>query len=134
MQPKPRVIRVDEAGVWWYDAAQIIRVKDGDTAIVQAYVDVGFDKWDVIVFTVRLLGIDAPDVDRKELKAQATAHAQELFPVGLAVKIGSRDYDKYGGRTDGYIRRADSDLDWSQAMLGWYGTVAYNGGKRGMQG
>jgi len=73
--------------------AWVIRVIDGDTAEVR--VDLGFKVG--ITATLRLHGIDAPELKGETLKAGKAARARLREVVeGKEVVIDSRELDKYG--------------------------------------
>lgn len=96
-------------------------VHDGDTVNIR--LDLGFD---LTVYTrVRVFGINAPELNTVAGKA-ALAYAQALLPVGAAVEVVSHGWDKYGGRIDADIRRADLDLDFATQMLASGNAVTYH--------
>ncbi len=96
------------------DPPVVVDVLDGDTIVI----DFG-----TVSERVRLLGIDTPEsVDPNRpvqcFGAEATAHLQELLPVGTTVLV-ERDVDardRYG-RLLAYVFRSDDDLFVNAALL-----------------
>ncbi len=75
--------------------ATVIRVVDGDT--IELQIDLGFKMH--YRTTCRLYGIDTPELKipaQKEAAKLAKAAVEELIPSGVAVRIESRELDKYG--------------------------------------
>ena len=73
----------------------------------------------------RVYGINAPELRTVEGKA-ALAFAQTLIAVGDRCIVSSYGWDKYGGRFDGTITRADG-RDFGTEMLDAGQAVPYGG-------
>lgn len=93
---------------------------DGDTVHID--LDLGFgvqlDSHDLDgnpVNSCRVFGINAPELSTVAGKA-ALAFAQTLLKPGDKVTVVSHGWDKYGGRFDGTITRADGS-DFAGLML-----------------
>lgn len=86
-------------------SAVVIKEIDGDT--VHADIDLGFHVW-LRDISLRFAGINAPEISTPEGKNAAAALAT-LLPVGtlLVIRTTKRPDDKYGGRYDAWLRRAD---------------------------
>jgi endonuclease YncB( thermonuclease family) len=111
----PRALRLPAlllaAGAAWSAAraaeqVQIVEVYDGDTVRVE--------RADGSLVSVRLIGVDAPEIDSKYREAElggpaAAAFARRLIPLGparLETDPAGDDADKYG-RLLRYVRLAD---------------------------
>ena len=82
------------------------RVVDGDTIKVDAFVAPGM----IATFSVRVRGIDAPEVSRaceaeRELGKQARDFVRNLYKPGDIVKLDDVGSDKYAGRVVANIYR-----------------------------
>lgn len=84
-----------------YDAT-VERVIDADTVVCN--LDLGFGVW-MRKVSVRVLGINAPEISGKERPEGLVAKARvvELLPPGTKVTVCSRELGKYG-RPVGHIR------------------------------
>ena len=111
--------------------AKIVRVVDGDTIVVQANSDLQPTNDAGTQHTVRLLGIDAPEMNYgkdapPECGAQAaTDHLTELLPKGTTVTI-TDDQTRGVDRTDRYGRSlayastsANADVNLAQLKSGY---------------
>lgn len=99
-----------------YPTAQVVRVVDGDTVILD--IDLGFNTWRRYE-SFRLIGCNA----RERSTAggpEAHANLQTLLPVGAWVSLTSVRPDKYGGRYDARIYLPDG-RDLTQVLIdsGW---------------
>lgn len=80
--------------------AEVVRVVDGDTIRVKAKIWVD----QTVEVSVRLRGIDAPEIFRPKCEAEKTlartakASVAAAAPVGSQVTITEITRDKYGGR------------------------------------
>jgi endonuclease YncB( thermonuclease family) len=111
-----------------YDRVAVMRVIDGDT--FEARVEV----WpDVIVATsVRLLGVDAPELRGKcpgerALALRAYAALEELLRH-LPVTLGAVKHDKFAGRVDATVTAGGVDV--AKALIGAGLARSYDGGAR----
>lgn len=96
--------------------AEVVRVIDGDTIAVRAHIWPGL----VAQRTIRLAGIDAPELDARcptesDLALRARDHLAELLAVGRARLMDVKD-DKYGGRAMARIVTEDG-TDIGQALV-----------------
>lgn len=88
-------VRVDE----FYRHCDLVRVVDGDTVIV--HIDLGWGVW-LRDQTLRLAGIDAPEIRTRDKKEKARGIAakeyleQILGPPGSELAIRSDKRGKYG--------------------------------------
>lgn len=73
-------------------------VHDGDT--VYAKLDVGFDL--TVYARIRVFGINAPEL-KTAAGVAARDYVRSLLPEGVAVRVRSHGWDKFGGRIDGDI-------------------------------
>ena len=112
---------------WTYHNPTVISVYDGDT--FRASFEVWPDHY--AVSSVRVMGIDAPEMRGKCKKEKAQAikakvFAKELLEQVVTVKVIKSD--KYGGRVDAvvYINGKDMAAIMVEAGLG----RVYAGGKR----
>lgn len=97
------------------------KVHDGDTIDVK--LDLGFDL--TVYCRCRVYGINAPELSTQAGK-DARDFAQGILPVGTVVKVVSKGWDKYGGRTDATIEMP-SGQDFGQAMLAANQAVPFSG-------
>lgn len=82
--------------------ATVVRVVDGDS--VELAADLG---WRLTIgVSARLYGVNAQEHNLPGGK-EATAHLAGLIPPGTQVMLTSVSIDKYGGRTDARLVRAD---------------------------
>lgn len=116
-------------GTWHYTGT-IVGVHDGDTCTVRLLVDVGFEEQVTLTRTLRLLGIDAPELSTPAGKV-AAQYAQATWPVGTPVQVFIVGYDKFAPREDARVQTLDGSLDWSADMLAHGYAKPYDGGKRG---
>ena len=95
----------------WTVPATVVRIVDGDS--VELLADLG---WRISIgVSARLNGINA--IERRDPGgAEATAHLTELIPPGSRVDLESLGIDKFGGRTDCRLIRADG-VDVAQQMV-----------------
>jgi len=105
-------------------AGSIDAVHDGDTVYVK--LDAGFDL--TIYARVRVMGINAPELSTAAGKA-ARDYAQTLLTPGMAVKVLSYGWDKYGGRVDASIQYnlAADPQDFATAMMAAGHAVPWDG-------
>lgn len=105
--------------------AEIIRIIDGDT------VDVSVALWPGLwaEYSVRVKGIDAPELFRPDCEAEkiwaieAREQAERLYPSGLIVQLRDVTYDAFAGRVVAELRRWRSDrwLSFAHEMgVEWY--------------
>lgn len=129
----------------WQFAARIVRWTDGDTAVVDCLVDVGFQRMATERRTIRLLGVNTPEtrgttgeVRARALEAKAFvterwpgANSGELLrdPRGCPVVVTVEGFDKFGGRDDGRIVDLRGQ-DVSQALIDAGLGDPYDGGAR----
>lgn len=86
----------------WTVPATVVRIVDGDS--VECVADLG---WRVTIgVSCRLSGINAIEHNMPGGK-EATIHLAGLIPPGTNVTLDSLGVDKYGGRTDARLTRAD---------------------------
>jgi endonuclease YncB( thermonuclease family) len=102
---QPALARSDIAGPV---EARVERVVDGDTVRVAAKIWV--DQY--VSVSVRLLGVDAPEIFRPRCEAErAQGHKAKAFVEAMisggAVILRDIDHDKYGGRVDARVETAD---------------------------
>jgi endonuclease YncB( thermonuclease family) len=99
-------------------------VHDGDTVYVK--LDAGFDL--TIYARVRVIGINAPELSTPAGKA-ARDFAQTLLAPGMAVKVLSFGWDKFGGRVDASIQYnlAADPQDFATVMMAAGHAVAWDG-------
>lgn len=124
--------------------ARVVRVVDGDTLVMdlmleEAMADLGFSFYErrerFFRLRVRLLGMNAPEKNTPEGKA-AKKYMELLVKNvpeewGFRVKTVKDKADKYGGRYDGYVRRAVDNGDLSALMIEAGRGVKWDGkGKR----
>lgn len=110
-------------------AAYDVRVIDGDTVNVPAGAVRGLPKR----FSVRLIGVNAPESKGKCEKERQLAEAAKLYvrdrlANGKRIKYQFVRWDKYGGRVDGRITIDGKDLAADLVSGGF--AVPYSGGKR----
>jgi len=101
--------------------AEIVRIIDGDT------IEVRVDLWPNLQgnFSVRIRGIDAPEIHRpncnreRELGVVARAQAERLYDPGSFVKIENVQEDAFAGRVVADVKRWRSDrwLSFADEML-----------------
>ena len=86
-----------------YDKVHVLRVKDGDTIVVNVYIDIGFKTTIIKELTLRIKDLDTPETWRpsndleEEHGKQATQKAKELLE-NKDVIIKTYKPGKYGGR------------------------------------
>ena len=91
--------------------AEVIKVVDGDTIKVRANIWVD----QTVIVSVRLRGVDAPELYRpkcpaeKELARTAKAAVNASTPVGSTVRLTQITRDKYGGRVVAYVQTNDGE-------------------------
>lgn len=91
-------------------AADLVRVIDGDTVKVSA--QIWIDQF--VTVSVRLKGVDAPELFRPQCEAErerardAKAFVEAMLGAG-AVTLLDISHDKYGGRVDARIETAGGD-------------------------
>ncbi|MCE7028976.1 thermonuclease family protein [Jiella avicenniae] len=110
-------------------AANVVKVRDGDTVEVEAFV------WPMqsVYVAVRLRGIDAPEkrgkcAAEKAAAARATARLQELVGSG-EVRLSDISGDKYFGRVLARLSAKGND-DLARTLLKEGLVAPYKGGKR----
>ena len=92
--------------------AKLIRVIDGDT--IEADVDLGFHTW--TKRTIRLFGIDTPEIRTKDLEEKKKGIAARDFVLdwftnnGARFILKSQDLDKYG-RCLGLVTSVDESIN-----------------------
>ncbi len=104
----------------WRFAARIVRWTDGDTAVVDCLVDVGFEEMVTKRRRIRLADVDAPetrsaDPAEREAGQRAKAYVEAQWPgldrveyPGTPVIVDVIGFDKYGGRDLGRIAGLDN--------------------------
>lgn len=91
--------------------AEVIKVVDGDTIKVRANIWVD----QTVTVSVRLRGVDAPELYRpkcdaeKKLARLAKASVNTVTPVGSKVRLTQITRDKYGGRVVAYVETNDGE-------------------------
>jgi len=105
--------------------ARITRVVDGDTVKVRL-TDTGRRR------TVRMIGIDTPEMSRECGAGLATRSLEKLAPRGTKVKLVSdptQDLEDRYGRILRYVtkRKDQRDLNRAQVYLGWAKVYVYGG-------
>lgn len=116
---------------WIFPRSVVLAVKDGDTVVCA--LDRGFD--DKSRRTLRLLGIDAPELRAKdpaerERAQRAKARVLELLPVGSECTVVTHRPDKYGSRYLAEVLLPDG-RDLARVLLAEGLARAYDGGARG---
>ena len=112
----------------WPIPAEVLRVIDGDTVVVNAYV------WPMLTIegaSIRVLGIDTPELHGKCVREKAMAkQAKELmtqaFPAGTLVQLLGVKPDKYGGRFNARVLSANGQ-SWAQLLFDADLAAAYDG-------
>lgn len=84
-------------------AGTIVSWHDGDTGHISVY-DPALGV--PVILTVRLLGINAPELTEPGGR-EVTAALSNLLPPGRAVILTGLKPDKYGGRADAAVQSAD---------------------------
>lgn len=91
--------------------AEVIKVVDGDTIKVRANIWVD----QTVIVSVRLRGVDAPELYRPKCKTEkilarsAKASVNASTPVGSTVRLTQITRDKYGGRVVAYVQTNDGE-------------------------
>ena len=91
--------------------AEVIKIVDGDTIKVRATIWVD----QTVVISVRLRGIDAPELFRpkcpaeKRLARSAKASVAASSPVGSLVMLTNVTRDKYGGQVVASVTTSDGE-------------------------
>lgn len=107
----------------------LLNVTDGDTIVVWSNLGPR---------TIRLIGIDAPELDQRDPRGQRAAeHLRSLLPVGSQVWVETdHGLEDIYGRLLGYVYVVHEDGDWQigaervmqvnlvMARDGWAGTLA----------
>lgn len=110
--------------------AEVIKVVDGDTIKVRATIWVD----QTVEVSVRLRGIDAPELYRpkceaeKRLARQAKAAVSAASPVGSLVTLSNVTQDKYGGRVIASVETLDGFV-MSEHLLANGQAIAYGAQK-----
>ena len=110
--------------------AEVLKVVDGDTIKVRATIWVD----QTVEVSVRLRGIDAPELYRpkceaeKALARQAKAAVNASSPVGSSVTLSRITRDKYGGRVIASVATADGSA-LSEHLLANGQAIAYGAPK-----
>ena len=100
---------------WEFPHAKVISVHDGDNAAVE--VDMGFDEYKRV--SVRLLGLNAIELS-KPGGVEARDNLASILPPGMLIGLRSVQWDKFGGRVDGYITLpGGADLGALLIQTGW---------------
>lgn len=94
-----------------YPDSTVLEVVDGDT--VRCFLDLGADIWWRVL--CRLHGIAAREKTDPG-GPEAKAHLAELIPAGSVVHVQSLSWDKYAGRIQAALFRADG-LDVGARMV-----------------
>ena len=99
--------------------AQVVRVIDGDTVVVNARV---WPQLTVDNISVRVFGIDTPERHGKcDLEKQRAQEAKtimsEAFEVGSTVNLTHIVLGKFAGRVVANVTRGDN-LSWSDLIVG----------------
>lgn len=128
---RPPVVLPD--GTWRF-AARIVRWTDGDTAVVDCVLDVGFEEMGTKRRRIRLAGVDAPetrsaDPAEREAGRAALAYMLAHWPAGTPLVVDVIRWDKYGGRDLGALVDA-AGIDLAGALLEAGHGVVYDGGAR----
>ena len=102
----------------WPISAEVVRVIDGDTVVVDAQV------WPQVVIagaSIRVLGIDTPELHgkcdaEKAMAKEAKAMMADAFPPSTQVQLLGVKPDKYGGRFNARVLRADGQ-SWQELLF-----------------
>jgi endonuclease YncB( thermonuclease family) len=97
--------------------AEVVRVIDGDTIVVRAVVWID----QVITVSVRVAGVEAPDIFRPDCAEERAAGAAakafvEAFLSAGRVRLTDIRNDKYGGRVNARLANEDGE-DLGRALL-----------------
>lgn len=98
--------------VFYQYNATVSYVVDGDTLALD--VDLGFFVW--VRMSCRLLGIDAPEKNTVAGDA-AKLYLSKMLPPGTAVVIDSVHADKYGGRFDAKVWKAETGENVADTLV-----------------
>lgn len=111
-------------------SAEVLKVVDGDTIKVKATIWVD----QTVEVSVRLRGIDAPELYRpkcsaeKALARDAKAAVIATSPVGSRVTLSDIKRDKYGGRVIASVQTSDGE-GLSERLLAQGQAIAYGARK-----
>lgn len=111
-----------------YDA-EIVRVIDGDTVVVDIYIWVDLIKR----VNLRLTGVNTPEIRtrlqcEKEMGLKAKEFVESWLEESDLVTVVDVRPDKYGGRVQGYLYKGEDSL--SEALIAEGLGVVYGGEKR----
>lgn len=104
-----------------YNKVHVKRVKDGDTIVVDVYIDIGFSTHVIKELTLRIKDLDTPETWRplndteREHGKQATARAKQLLD-NKNISIKTYKPGKYGGRYIADITLPDG-RDFKDVMI-----------------
>jgi len=102
--------------LYTYKVNQVLRVIDGDTMVVS--IDLGFDL--TLTQTIRIKGIDAPEIRTTDLKEKARGIAATAFAAtwlqGRHLLIKTTKDDKYGRMLGDFIC-TETGTTFAEAML-----------------
>ena len=126
----PDVSASDRYGIAGPVAADILRIVDGDTILVQAR------PWpqQTVEVLVRIRGIDAPEIRARcaairAAAGAAKAHLAQLLPASGAVFLRNISGDKYFGRVVADIALEDGSNP-AQEMIAAGLALPYDGGRK----
>lgn len=111
-----------------YDA-EVVRVIDGDTVVVDIYIWVDLIKR----VNLRLTGVNTPEIRtrlqcEKEMGLKAKEFVESWLKESDLVTVVDVRPDKYGGRVRGYLYKGEDGL--SEALIAEGLGVKYEGEKR----
>lgn len=113
-RPDPEQAALPRAPVRPTRECIVTRVVDGDTLYCRG------------IGSVRLIGMDSPEMDQGSFGLQAAQALIELAPLGAALQL-ERDVearDRYD-RTLGYLWKGDTLLNWRMVRDGWAVLLTY---------
>lgn len=111
-------------------SAEVLKIVDGDTIKVRAMIWVD----QTVEVSVRLRGIDAPELFRAKCPAEkllaktAKASVTAATPVGSIVKLSNIKQDKYGGRVIASVASNEGE-GLSERLLAQGNAIAYGAPK-----
>lgn len=101
--------------------AEVQQVIDGDTIVARVAIWPGL----MAEYSIRVRGIDAPEIHRPDCEAelewglQAKRQVERLYPVGSAIRLRDVQFDVWSGRVVADVQRFRSDrwLNLSSELL-----------------
>jgi micrococcal nuclease len=89
----------------------MLQVLDGDTIVARVAIWPGL----IAEYSVRVHGIDAPEITRPDCEAElewglrAKEQVERLYPVGSEIRLENVQFDVWSGRVVAEVRRFRSD-------------------------